>query len=93
MQIDKMLILSTAHISEIEMQRISDDEAPGFVVYPNDYGAFVLVDRYPGYSEATEPDTMPRLSAVAGYARGNGCNWIKLDADADTVDALPTFDW
>ena len=91
MDIQKLLTLSTAHITQQEMQRISDDEAQSFVVYPNDYGAFILVEDT-GLSCPSEPD-MPRLSALAAYARAKGCAWIKLDCDADTIEALPTYDW
>ena len=30
---------------------------------------------------------------IQRYARTHGCDYVLLDADADRVDDLPTWDW
>ena len=83
--------LSTGHLPYQEMQTLTD--APPRVL-THEYGAWVNVpadfedDDHEDYWE-----DFPALRKVIEWARKQGANWINFDADGDTVDDLPTWEW
>lgn len=97
----RMLVLSTAHITEITAMRLNrkvkglltgDERALLPVVYEKgEYGYIMPL--------IGEDDDRQRwlaftdLSAIRKLAEAAGCTWIMLDQDADTVDGLPVYDW
>lgn len=89
MSVYKYLDLSTAHVTKDVM---APEANPFYLVATYEYGAFFYVP-----SEDTEsfaPDTTaPSLLAVLAYAKQNGCTLVRLDRDANTVDALPIYEW
>lgn len=107
MEITKMLVLSTAHLSNDTcnryLHRQHDLSTPGVVAFeklsygspvrdPDSYGWFVHVP-----DEAALPDwptDMPlELRSAIHVARRESCGWIMFDRDGDTIDELPTYDW
>lgn len=95
MPVFKYLDLSTAHVTEPEMEAINErlaaiDEATPRVI-PHDYGAWVNVME--GEDEPALIERYPNLAACLDKARERDCKWINFDQDADTHDGLPTFDW
>lgn len=88
-EIRSMLVLSTGHVSD-ETRKILEGEAVkdwpvvgfngvfGWVIYAHD---------------DDDPDIPRDLWSVFEYARSKGCDYIMFDADADTIEELPVFEW
>lgn len=93
MDIQKMLTISTEHITQSTADMLTYDKDTyqhGLCVYDKEeYGWFIpvwdeLLKDYDG------PDDLLRCIR---YALVNGCQWLCLDCDAETVEDLPTYDW
>ncbi len=86
------LDLSTAHVSRATMDWLNGPRAgSGLTIAPYEYGAFVSVPGNQGLVADTEcPED---LKTVLEYARENGCDVVRFDADGRTVDGLPQHDW
>ena len=101
MEIVKMLVLSTAHISAETNETLlgatdilagggnPQTNLPSFYA-KGDYGWVVYSRTYISDSDPIGPAD---LAEVMAFARGQGCDWIMLDQDGDTIADLPTFDW
>lgn len=88
-EIERSLVLSTAHISEATAALLGDhSEAEDFnvVVYAVEYGWLVWAD-------SADFAGAPELSALLKLAREQGCKWIRFDQDGEVVEGLPTFEW
>jgi hypothetical protein len=99
LEIAKMLILSTSHVTNetrLKMEQWAEGEADenGFIptVYrKGDYGWIIHV--HEAESEM-DTDRFPEdVTAAIVFARGQGCQWIMYDCDADEIDELPTYEW
>lgn len=91
--IENMLVTSTASISRDTGQRLdlSDGTLSDVIRYDKqNYGWFVFVPPSPVIDELNLPDDLRRL---LHYARDLQCDWVMLDRDAVTIDALPIYDW
>ena len=94
MEIETHLVLSTAHIA-VTTAELLDRWAsmqPGsrpHSVATTDYGWFVSTYLL----EHVATPTPTELTAILEFARGQGCAWVLLDRDGDTLAELPTFDW
>ncbi|MBA4090261.1 MAG: hypothetical protein C0494_06680 [Sphingobium sp.] len=95
LRIGRHLVISTSHIQPStadlldQWAPMSPENRP-LGVAEACYGWFVLTDPLDG----EERDMIPsELWSAIEYARAQGCRWLLLDRDADTVDALETFDW
>ena len=89
--IERMLVLSTAHITQQTSELLAADAMGELVVYPkNGYGFFVLV---PTEESQTVSDCTEDLQACMALAKESGCQWLMLDRDAETIETLPTYDW
>jgi hypothetical protein len=95
MEIEKNLVVSTAHVTFDDMtllEALSKEDAPkGLIVYENEY--FVLV-----YVQDPEPDLSHFSESFAKlfkFTRDHeeGFTFLKLDCDADMLDGFETFDW
>lgn len=85
--VERMLVLSTAHLTEDTCNRwLSEEAGPA---YPKgEFGWFV----YAHWSETVQP--MPaELAACLAYAVAKGCEWVMFDCDASSVEGLQLFDW
>jgi hypothetical protein len=108
-QIEQVLVLSTAHLSKAEADRLDR-------VYPErmvkEYKAIAQAERklktilsfqidygwlvYARYDEGMQAEManeMPVLAEVLRFAQGLGVTWVRFDADALTVAGLDVFDW
>lgn len=94
------LDLSTAHLTEAEMDAVNDrlaaleHESPRVIAH--EHGAWVNVveaalTSAEGAAELAA--ALPNLSACLSRARELGCAWINFDADAAYDDVLPTYEW
>ena len=101
LEIDKMLVLSTAHLRE----KTCNEWLPkagthhAVTVYPKgEYGWFIWCgDTEHGFQfekpGADAPAVPNELLAAMAFAAEHGCNWISFDRDADQVAELVVFDW
>lgn len=88
--IRRFLDLSTSHMTpETREGWTMGIGRPGWAT-PTEFGFFV----WAGTEEDEEPDAdLPEdVATCRRFARCLGCDYLLFDADADTIDALPTFD-
>lgn len=97
MDIERVLTISTAHISEATAELLSiepETDMIGISVYCKaDYGWFIyipngLIEHYNGGHDV--PEDLWRCMCLA---YDNSCNWLCLDCDGDEVEELKTYDW
>jgi hypothetical protein len=77
LEITKMLVLSTGHLTEDSGNTTFFDRWSWIVWVPNEQ-----LEDYPS-----------DLLQAFDLARNNGCDWIKFDSDGGVVDELPNYDW
>lgn len=91
-EINKMLTLSTCHITEETANRLSkdpDDNNLGLCVYPKaGYGYYIAVT-----DDITEENLPDDLKRVIRFAAFMDCQTLCLDCDGSVCDFLPTYDW
>jgi len=98
-EIEKSLVVSTAHISEQDKDHLETEAetntAPTLVVYKYEYGYIIFV----GSSiEEIIDDGLTETYSLAlcnliKLAKDNGCTYLKLDCDGIIYEDLKTFDW
>ena len=91
-QIEKTLVLSTAHISQEEIKKLdtNPDSYPSTVIYhPSGYGTILHVpDEAWDFSACSED-----LVKIINEARRLECSWVNFDRDGETYPELKTFEW
>lgn len=83
---------STAHISAETneyLETVAGSNQICLTVAACEYGYFISVPPESEYDESVPDD----LRNVLDFARDAGCFVLRLDADADKIDGLPTFNW
>ena len=106
MEIAKMLTISTAHITKetadklnYEYEDVTEEDYyqnsfcfnTGITIYLKDvFGWFICIPDATILDESAIPDD---LRDCLSFALKNGCDWLCLDCDGETVDELPTFEW
>ncbi len=95
MDISRILTISTEHITEETSKLLAvepDTNEIGLSVYQKaDYGWFIHV---PEYVRELEDTSCPAdLYKCMFYAHENGCEWLCLDSDGETVDELKKYEW
>lgn len=89
MEIYKMMIMSTKHVSKTTSHRL-DSEQAGVVVYQKDsYGWFIVVTDW----RDNEDDIPEDLARCLSLAEENGCDWLCLDCDAEVYKNIPVCNW
>ena len=96
LEIHKVLVLSTAHMTEGDSNLLPYAEEYGLVVYEMDeFGWMIYVN-----DEYLQKVLPPELSDFSdGFkqaiklAQKNGCEWLRFDRDANTVEQLPEYEW
>jgi hypothetical protein len=91
MNIEKMLVLSTAHITEKTKDWL--EQLPeAFIVYPKEeYGFFIPL--WEGILKEKKGEIPNELHNIMVYAKKKDCDWIMLDRDAFIIDDLPLYEW
>jgi hypothetical protein len=89
MEIERMLVLSTRHLTEHTCNTILPVWT-GPAWEKTEYGWFVYANIEDISAEPPED-----LRQCIRYAQNPGvsCDWIMFDRDGPTVDELPTYDW
>ena len=85
LEINKELVLSTAHIPEETANDLRNClVAKNIEEY--EYGSRVWVD-------ASIPVKHKELIALVKLAKDHDCKWLVLDCDAEVIQELPQFEW
>lgn len=88
MEIAKMLIASTAHVTDRERATLDENGYSrgeyGWLIYTGEPGDSVL----PEFDELS-----PGLTGVLEAARRTDCRYVLLDRDADELAGVPTYNW
>lgn len=82
--------LSTSHVSEFTGINLNKG-LPGVTSDQISHGWLVWVPE--DFDEARANHYPEDLLTVLEWAKGFHVGWVWFDADAPTVDALPTYDW
>ncbi len=89
LEIEKTLVVSTGHIQYSTTKWMDDEKNWHVSVDAYDYGWRVYIGSEFGPDRHIPPD----LYALMKLAHNNGCKWLRLDCDADTIDGFQEFDW
>lgn len=81
LEIRSFLTLSTAHITQSTSALLSERN-----YNYGEYGHFI-------WAGGPQANVSGDLLDVINYARANGCAYVLLDRDGDTIDELPTYEW
>jgi hypothetical protein len=93
-EIRKMLVLSTGHISKATADYLTKTPAQDWPFCGGTYGPygwfFYAHDENAGEGDQAIPDD---LWACMVFARAQGCPNLLLDEAGDHTDELPSYDW
>lgn len=101
-EIEKMLVLSTGHITEETAKRLNEEaeELPPFCniewgpAFAREEGWLFYVPKMAENGEPDDPEGTPDdLARVFMFAREHGCDWVMLDCDGPQVELLPHHEW
>jgi len=95
LEISKVLTLCTSHITKGDNDLMIAKPMAGPVVYYDfEYGWWIYVNKNPQpVKNFVGRGLSGALPTLLEFARAHDCQWIKLDRDADPIDALPTYEW
>lgn len=95
LEIDKILTLSTAHITKETSEWLSSEYQRKanypLIVYDYEYGWVIVI-----LSEGESPlynDIPPDLAVLYHWCFEYKIGFLRLDQDGDTSDLFPTFEW
>jgi hypothetical protein len=90
MSIEKMMCLSTAHITPDIAKQLDHMGYDDTIIYPHgEHGWLFVVPE-----EIAERGALPKeLADCLDHAVRNGCHWLLIDQDAEIIDGLSTYDW
>lgn len=93
-EIMRVLVASTAHITEAEAKRFDAKDPPGELggTLTWEYGCIVYVGDRKDHCLALE-DMSLGLAGVVNWAWDNQCDWVRFDCDGTTYDHLTRYDW
>ncbi len=80
LEIQSILVLSTAHLAKETMKIISDDDEISSDMY-----SATIWDDY--------PNSYPELLKAQSLAKQWNCAYIKFDQDGPIISDLDSFDW
>lgn len=93
LEIQKMIILSTAHITEQTAKLLDkepEENSMTISVYKkSEYGWFLPIENI-SYDTAAVPED---LKKVIAFAKDHGCSWLCLDCDGPILEYLDTYKW
>jgi hypothetical protein len=92
LEIDKMLTLSTSHLTEKTVTWYLETNNSELVVFPKkDYGYFIFIGS--DYVEELYKDIPNDLVEVIKFALKKDCAWLCLDRDAEQIEELDVYPW
>lgn len=95
MEIEKMLVLSTAHVSESTADLINRIKGLSWgPAFESTYGWIFHVSPLAESGETDDPPgTPPEIRAALHLARLHRCKWLLFDSDGPVVEELQTYEW
>lgn len=95
--LDKMLDVSTIHISQNDAELLQKDamdacHSDSLIVKEYPEGFFVYVSREHG-DDQVRTDFSPEFKAIMAEARRLKCKWVCFDGDGVMYDGLKEFNW
>lgn len=97
-EIEKVLILSTGHVSQFEFETMTVDDEMPFRTIEHEYGVILIMSDFED-EEAFEQARcymvahFPKLWKVTQFAKGLGCRYVNFDRDGEIYELLPQYDW
>jgi hypothetical protein len=89
--VEPMLVVSTAHLTEAEAKSIDNGTAPISPTFERDEGwQFTYDEMHPDDPDATLSQT---LIEVRQRAFDLKCDWVMFDCDAPVIADIETHDW
>jgi hypothetical protein len=88
LEINKELVLSTAHISEETNNYLQLGELIDYSSDECNYRLYVNHD-----VKFSNFEAYPDLVCLLILAKSHNCKWLVLDRDGDVVEGLPIFEW
>lgn len=90
-EVHQTLVLSTAHMTAEDNQRLLTENGVPWIVRHYEYGWTV-------WATPRDPDLDHRpmseaFNAVMEFGKSIGCEWITFDSDGPHVAQLASFDW
>lgn len=89
-EINKMLTIGTAHISEETAKRLNNNDIVGLAVYLKDVYGWIIYDTIETEDEEGVPEDLMRL---LWYMRSLDCAVLCLDGDGPEIPFLPKYEW
>lgn len=96
LEISKMLILSTAHITPETVNYLNNSNLEFPAIYEKsgllgNYGWFIYTNYEP--EEILKNNVPYELMEAMLFAKESRCDWLCLDSDGPICDCLFTFNW
>jgi hypothetical protein len=91
LDIQKTLVVSTAHITEQDNELLENE---AIVCYSNEY--FYLIPLNQSSTDSVPGDNFsPAFKKLFEFAKNHeeGFSYLKLDRDGDILEGFDTFDW
>ena len=109
LEIEKILVISSAHISEEDMENltITDPHPYPYTVLPTEYGVIISLTsdmELPPKEQSIEFITDKKRPAwvdeyseefleILRIAKANDCTFVNFDSAGSEYDELPKFNW
>jgi hypothetical protein len=96
-EIQKKLVVGTCHITQEDNESLCNFsevmivKASSPIVRDFRYGYDVYIDPEAPLERWEQASDHLRTLIMMAWAAG--CHWLTLDADAEKINGLPTFDW
>ena len=96
-EIEKVLVLSTGHITLEDSHRLDLEDRANVIVYAYEYGWYIWVGSNETFTDQLLGARAEGFSAafcnLLTLAHSRGCCYLKLDCDGPLREDLPHFDW
>lgn len=89
MEIYKIIVMSTVHITKESFDYLNGGTFPISFINDDGYGKVIrITDR-----DLEDADYPTDLLSCMEFAKKNGCNYVRFDSDATMYNELPKYEW
>jgi len=96
-EIEKVLVLSTGHVTLEDSHRLDLKDRANVIVHDYEHGWYIWVGSDEPFSDQLLRARAEGYSAafcnLMTLAHSLGCSYLKLDCDGPLREDLPKFDW
>jgi len=92
-EIEKTLVVSTAHMSPTDMEHLSDEDHCHFATVSTGYLLVYLGEKGSENDKLKGLENPESFGKIIKTARRLGCTWVKLDQDGPQYEEFDTYDW